>query len=95
MLTGLKGEQSVAEICRQRQISQFQYYKWRDRFLKDDKNALAYGDPFKKEALLKAEIERLQKIIGKQAVQIEVLKKPRSYSGQGRNRFYGQGYLFS
>jgi len=92
VLTGLKGKQSVAEICRQHQISQ--YYKWRDRFLKDDKNALAYGDPSKKEALLKAEIERLQKIIGKQAVQIEVLKKPRSYSGQGRNRFYGQGYLF-
>ena len=40
-LAGLKGEQSVAEICRQRQISQFQYYKWRDRFLEGGKNALA------------------------------------------------------
>ncbi len=101
VLTGLKGEQSVAEICRQHQISQSQYYKWRDRFLEGGKNALAYGAPSKKEALLKAEIERRKKIITKQAVQIEVLKKPRSYSGQGssgertsRSRFYDQGCVF-
>jgi len=31
--------------------------------------SLAYGAPFKKEAILKAEIERLQKIIGKQAIE--------------------------
>jgi len=75
VLNGLKGKQSVAEICRQHQISQSQYYKWRDLFLEGGKNALVYGAPSKKEALFKAEIERLQRIIAKQAVQIEVLKK--------------------
>ena len=34
VLAGLRGEQSVAEICRQYQISQSQYYKWRDSFLR-------------------------------------------------------------
>jgi len=81
VLAGLKGEQSVAEICRQHQISQSQYYKWRDRFLEGGKNALVYGAPSKKEAMLKAEIERLQRIIGKQAVQIEVLKKTEELFG--------------
>jgi len=81
ILTGLKGEQSVAEICRQYQISQVQYYRWRDRFLEGGKNALAYGAPSKKETLLKAEVERLQKIIGKQAIQIEVLKKTEELFG--------------
>ena len=33
VLQGLKGEISVAELCNQHQISQSQYYKWRDRLL--------------------------------------------------------------
>jgi len=33
VLEGLKGEKSVAEICREHQISQGLYYWWRDRFL--------------------------------------------------------------
>ena len=101
ILTGLKGEQSIAEICREHQISQSQYYKWRDRFLEAGKNALAYGVPSKKEAMLMAEIKRLQRIIGKQTVQIDVLKKPRSYLGQsrgsegtGKKRLYDQRCLF-
>ena len=101
VLAGLKGEQSIAEICREHQISQSQYYKWRDRFLEAGKNALAYGVPSKKEAMLKAEIKRLQRIIGKQTVQIDVLKKPRSYLGQsrgsegtGKKRLYDQRCLF-
>ena len=32
VLEGLKGEKSVAEICREHQISQALYYRWRDRF---------------------------------------------------------------
>ena len=101
VLAGLKGEQSIAEICREHQISQSQYYKWRDRFLEAGKNALAYGVPSKKEAMLMAEIKRLQRIIGKQTVQIDVLKKPRSYLGQsrgsegtGKKRLYDQRCLF-
>ena len=75
VLRGIKGEKSVAEICREHQISQTQYYKWRDKFLEGGKNALTFGAPSKKEAHLKAEIEKLQKIIGKQTVYIEILKK--------------------
>ncbi len=33
VLEGLKGEKSVAEICREHQISQALYYRWRDRCL--------------------------------------------------------------
>ena len=71
MVIVLRGEQSVAEICRQHQT---RYHKWRDRFSEGGKNALARGAPSKKEALLKADTKRLQRIIGKQAIQIGVLK---------------------
>jgi len=75
VLMGIKGEKSVAQICREHQISQAQYYKWREKFLEGGKNALTFGAPSKKEAQLKAEIEKLQRIIGKQTVYIEILKK--------------------
>ena len=33
VLEGLKGESSVADICRKYQISESLYYRWRDKFL--------------------------------------------------------------
>ena len=73
VLEGLKEKRSVAEICREHQISQSLYYRWRDRFLESGKKGLINGSSGDKQYL--AEIERLQKIIGKQAIQIEILKK--------------------
>ena len=40
VMAGLKQIQSVAELCREHQISQAQYYKWRDQFLEGGKQAL-------------------------------------------------------
>jgi len=73
VLTGIKGEKAVSEICREYQISQSVYYKWRDKFLDGGKKALN-GSSTGNNAY-NAEIERLQKIIGKQTIQIDVLKK--------------------
>lgn len=73
VLEGLRGTRSVAEICRQHQISQTLYYRWRDKFLDGGKKALVNGAGNDK--AYQAEIERLQRIIGKQTIQIEILKK--------------------
>jgi transposase-like protein len=64
----------VAEICREHQIAQTQYYQWRDRFLEGGKRALTNGVG-QTEEVLRWEIEKLQRLIGKQAVAIELLKK--------------------
>ena len=37
ILEGLKEKKSVAEICREHQISESLYYRWRDKFLEADK----------------------------------------------------------
>lgn len=74
VMQGLKGEKSVSEICRENGLSQTMYYKWRDAFLEGGKKALESGNKSYDRAL-EAEIEKLQKIIGKQAIEIEVLKK--------------------
>lgn len=75
VLLGLKEGKTVAEICREHQISQSQYYKWRDRFLDGGKHFLTNGNGYGGEKRYQGEIERLQKIIGQQAVIIDVLKK--------------------
>jgi len=74
VLAGLKQIQSVAELCRQHQISQAQYYKWRDQFLEGGKQALmgAKHDTTKQ---FERKVEQLELIIGKQTVALEVLKK--------------------
>jgi len=79
VMEGLKGKRSVAEICREHRISQTLYYRWRDRFLEGGKKGLANGAS--DDAAYKAEIEKLQKIIGKQAIQIEILKKTEELFG--------------
>ncbi len=80
VMEGLKEKRSVAEICREHKISQTLYYRWRDKFLEGGKKALVNGDS--DDNAYKAEIERLQKIIGKQAIQIEILKKTEELFGR-------------
>ena len=80
VMEGLKEKRSVAEICREHQISQTLYYRWRDKFLEGGKKSLVNGASDGN--AFKAEIEKLEKIIGKQAIQIEILKKTEELFGR-------------
>jgi len=81
VMEGLKEKRSVADICREHKISQTLYYRWRDKFLEGGKKGLVNGAGDGN--VYKAEIEKLQKIIGKQAIQIEILKKTEELFGTG------------
>ena len=74
VLEGLKGNTTVAELCRKYQISETLYYKWRDKFLEGGRKAFLSPES-DREKELERRIEELQKIIGRQTVQIEILKK--------------------
>jgi transposase len=75
VLEGLRGESSIADICRKYQISESLYYRWRDKFLEAGSRALASRNGSGPEYAAKAKISEMERIIGKQAVQIEILKK--------------------
>jgi transposase-like protein len=75
VLEGLRGESSIADICRKYQISESLYYRWRDKFLEAGGRALASRNGADPEYAAKARISELERIIGKQTVQIEILKK--------------------
>jgi transposase-like protein len=80
VLEGLKEKKPIAKICREYQITQKLYYRWRDKFLEGGKNALGNGSL--DDNAYKAEIEKLQRIIGKHAIQIEILKKHKELFGR-------------
>ncbi len=63
VMAGLKQIQSVAELCREHQISQSQYYKWRDQFLEGAKQALM-GVRHDATKQFERKVEQLEGIIG-------------------------------
>lgn len=75
VLEGMK-DVNVSELCRRHGISQTSYYKWRDKFLDGGKAALANGTTAHPAAEAdKARTAELERVIGRQAVEIQVLKK--------------------
>jgi putative transposase len=75
VLEGLKEQSNVSEICRKYGISQSLYYKWRDKFLEAGKESLSGSRSSRADKSVEAKIEELEKVIGRQTVVIEVLKK--------------------
>jgi transposase-like protein len=68
VLEGLKGK-PVAEICIEHQISQAQYYLWRDQFLSNMKQV--FSSENRREKTLTRENARLRKIIGDLTIELK------------------------
>lgn len=75
VLQGIRGETSVAELCRSHAISQVQYYNWRDLFFEGGKQRLNGKAQHTDSTAEKAKIKELERIIGRQTITIEILKK--------------------
>jgi transposase-like protein len=68
VMLGLKGT-PIADICTEHQISQAQYYQWRDQFMKQLPKV--FENTEKKQASLEKENERLKKMIGELTVELK------------------------
>lgn len=84
VLEGIKGEVSVAEICRRHQINQSQYYQWRDKFIEAGRRGLNGLNPNAEIQVLKAKAKELERLIGRQTIEIEILKKTEEIMGNKR-----------
>ena len=79
VLEGLRGEESIAELCRRESISPNLYYTWSKEFLEAGKRRLA-GDT-KREATsgevlsLRSENEQLKQLVAELSLRNRVLKK--------------------
>lgn len=63
VLQGLKGT-PVAQLCTEHQISQAQYYAWRDQLLRNASAAFENHQQSHREARLVAENARLKRMLG-------------------------------
>ena len=85
VLEGLRGEDTISELCRREGIHQNMYYKWSKEFLEAGKQRLA-GDT-KREAdhqevkEMRSENEQLKELVAELTLKNRVLKK--SLLGRG------------
>jgi len=78
VMEGIRGEKSVAQICRERGIKDVLYYKWRDIFIE---RAAEIFESQKNTAQKDKEerVAELERMIGKLALENEILKKAKSW----------------
>jgi len=79
VLDGLRGEDSIAELCRREGIAQSLYYTWSKEFLEAGKKRLA-GDTARAATsdevkLLRRESHNLKEVVAEQALELRLLKK--------------------
>ena len=79
VLDGLRGEDSIAELCRREGIAQSLYYKWSKEFPEAGKKRLA-GDTARAATTdevkdLRRESRDLKEVVAEQALELRLLKK--------------------
>ncbi|NDR55358.1 IS3 family transposase [Aliiruegeria sabulilitoris] len=89
VLDGLRGEDSIAELCRREGISQGVYYKWSKDFMEAGKKRLA-GDTARAATTdevkdLRREARDLKEVVAEQTLELRLLKKKHD-GGWGRPR---------
>ena len=87
VLEGLRGEYSIAELCRREGIAQSLYYNWSKEFLEAGKKRLA-GDTARAANSdevkdLRRESRDLKEVVAEQALELRLLKK--SMIGDGED----------
>ena len=85
VLEGLKGEESISEICRREGINPNLYYRWSKAFLEAGKRRLK-GDTVREATSievngLRQENEQLKQLVAELSLKHRVLKK--SLNGEG------------
>ena len=79
VLDGLRGEHSIAEICRREGIAESLYYSWSKEFLEAGKRRLA-GDTARAATSsevkdLRRQAQDLKEVVAEQALELRLLKK--------------------
>ena len=87
VLDGLRGEESIAALCRREGIAESLYYNWAKGFLEAGKKRLA-GDTARAATtdevkVLRKEARDLKEVVAEQALELRLLKKSMIADGDG------------
>lgn len=88
VLEGLRGEDSIAGLCRREGIAESLYYSWSKEFLEAGKRRLA-GDTARAATTdevkdLRQEARMLKEVVAEQALELRLLKKSMIAAGDDR-----------
>ena len=88
VLEGLRGEDSIAELCRREGIAQGVYYKWSKDFMEAGKRRLA-GDTSRAANAdevkdLRREARDLKEVVAEQMLEMRLLKKSMIADGESK-----------
>jgi len=78
VMEGLRGEKSIAQICRERNITDSLYYKWRDIFIEHAEEILEDRRENRKEEN-EDRIAELERMVGRLTMENDILKKAKSW----------------
>jgi|SRR5215212_7454046 len=78
VLEGLRGEKPIAQFCREKELTDSLYYKWRDQFLAKAPAIFAESTQNVDEEA-QVQIIDLERMVGKLALENEILKKAQSW----------------
>jgi transposase len=95
VLDGLRGEDSISELCRREGIAESLYYSWSKEFLEAGKKRLA-GDTARAATsdevkTLRTEARRLKEALAEQMLENRLLKKALSGMGSPTHEVLGFG----
>ena len=87
VLEGIRGEKSIAEICRERDITDSLYYKWRDVFKEHAPGVFAAQRDSSNPDSKETQIAELERMVGRLTMENDILKKARTWldAQYGRN----------
>ena len=75
VLAGLRGDRTVREVCREHQISETQYYGWRDRLFQAGAERFAGKEERVGESELRRKIAELERALGRKTYELEIAGK--------------------
>lgn len=70
VLSGLKGRK-IADICNEHQISQSQYYQWRDQFISNLDKPFETKETSSREERLKKQVKELRSLVGELTLELK------------------------
>ena len=89
VLDGLRGEETIAELCRREGMAQSIYYKWSKEFLEAGKRRLARDTARAASTgevtALRREARDLKEVVAEQTLELQLLKKSMIADGAATN----------
>lgn len=71
ILEALTGKIEIVKLCSKYNISQFQFYRWKDNFLKFGSQTFEQKTISKKEQVLEQQMAKLKRIIAEQTIELK------------------------